>query len=230
LKNKKMNTNILLAISVMMVGTILISLSYAAISDFYAYSVPLNKSEIIPNFPPTENEFQNVRDMKDSACHTTPSMNQYCYKKPDIRDEQNRDHLHSFIVGDNGINGEIHFDRVGLEGGIFTVKNIALLDETSALFTFADKDYRIGNKDRTTYEITGDFEFTTVVEKYDSFITHCGNFDGTGATIVQYLGTTTIDDVDYFLTWHAVILPEDKFQCKYPEIIQYSLKHDFGDL
>ncbi len=214
----------------MMVGTILISLSYPVISDFYAYSVPLNKSEIIPNFPPTENEFQKVRDMKDSACYTTPSMNQYCYKKPDIRGEQNRGHLSSFIVGDNGINGEIHFDRVGLEGGIFTIKNMTQIDENSALITFADKDYRIGNKDRTTYEITEDFEFTTTVEKYDSFITHCGNFDGTGATIVQYLGTTTIDGVDYFLTWHTVILPEDTFQCKYPQIIQHSLDYNFREL
>ena len=224
-----MNTN-LFAVSVLLIGAILISFSYPTIHDFYTYSVPLNKAEIIPNFPPIENEFQSIRNMTDSTCYTTPSMNKYCYKKPDIRDEHGRDHLYSFIVGDNGINGEIHFDRVGLEGGIFTIKNKVFLDENSALFTFADKDYRIGNGDRTTYEITENFEFVTVVEKYDSFITNCGNFDGTGATIVQYLGTATIDDVDYFLTWHTVIEPEDKFQCKYPEIIQYSLKHNFGDL
>jgi len=223
-------SNILLVISVFTVGFILISINYSTISDFYTYSVPLNKAEIIPNFPPTSNEFQNVHDEKDSTCYNTPSMNQYCYKKPKIRDEQNLDHLSSFIVGDNGINGELHFDRVGLEGGIFTIKNMILVDGNFALITFADKDYRIGNKDRTTYEIIEDFEFTTIVEKYDSFVTHCGNFDGTGATIVQYLGATTIDDVDYFLTWHTVILPEDRFQCKYPEIIQYSLKHNFGDL
>ena len=105
-----------------------------------------------------------------------------------------------------------------------------LIDENTALFTFADKDFRIGNKDRTTYEITEDFEFDTLVEKFDSFITHCGNFDGTGATIVQYLGTATIDGVDYFLTWHAVIEPEDRFQCKYPQIIQHILNHNFREL
>ena len=225
-----MNSNLLLAISVLMVGSILISLSYTTISDFYTYSVPLNKAKIIPNFIPTENKFQEVRDMKDSTCYTTPSMNQYCYKKPEIHEGQSLDHLYSFIVGDNGINGEIHFDRVGIDGGIFTIKNMVLVDENSALFTFADKDYRIGNGDRTKYEITENFEFSAVVEKYDSFITNCGNFEGTGATIVQYLGTAEIDGIDYFLTWHTVIHPEDKFQCKYPEIIQYSLKHDFGDL
>ena len=227
-----MKTRFLLAVSVLMIGTILISINYPAISDFYIYSVPLNKAVIIPNFPPNNsNEFQSVHDEKDSTCYDTPSMNQYCYKKPKIHDDgQDRNHLISLIVGENGINGELHFDRVGLEGGIFTIKNMALLDDNSALFTFVDKDYRIGNKERTTYEITEDFEFTAVVEKYDSFITHCGNFEGTGATIVQYLGTTTIDDVDYFMTWHTVIVPEDKFECKYPQIIQHSLNHNFGEL
>ena len=225
------SVNILFVISAIFVPLLLISLNYSAIVDFYTYSVPLNEAVIIPNFSTNNsNEFQNVRDEKDSTCYATPSMNQYCYKKPKMHNGQDRDHLYSSIVGDNGINGELHFDRVGLDGGIFTIKNMTLLDEDSALFTFADKDYRIGNKDRTTYEITEDFKFTTVVEKYDSFITHCGNFDGTGATIVQYLGTTSIDDVDYFLTWHTVILPEDRFQCKYPEIIQHSLKHNFGEL
>ena len=110
------------------------------------------------------------------------------------------------------------------------IKNMELIDDDTALFTFADKDYRIGNKDRTTYEITEDFEFNAVIKKFDSFITHCGNSDGTGATIVQYLGTTTMDDVEYFMTWHTVIEPEDRFSCKYPQIIQHSLNHDFGEL
>jgi hypothetical protein len=222
--------NILFVISAIFVPLLLISLNYSAIVDFYTYSVPLGKSEIIPNFLPRPNQFQDVYDEKDSTCYTAPSMNQYCYQKPKIFDKQNTDHLSSFIVGDNEINGEIHFDRVGLEGGIFTIKNMKLIDKNTALFTFADKDYRIGNKDRTTYEITEDFEFDAIVEKFDSFITHCGNFDGTGATIVQYLGTATIDGVDYFLTWHTVIEPEDRFECKYPQIIQHSLNHIFGEL
>jgi len=225
-----MNTNLLLAISVVMVGIILISINYSAISDYYTYSVPLNKAKIISNFLPQPNQFQTVFDEKDSTCFITPSMNQYCYKKPRIYDEQNTDHLFSFIVGDNGISGEIHFDRVGIEGGLFTIKNMKLIDENTALFTFADKDYRIGNNDRTIYEITENFEFDAMVEKYDSFITHCGNFDGTAAIIVQYLGTATIDDIDYFLTWHTVIEPEDRFECKYPQIIQYSLNHNFREL
>ena len=107
---------------------------------------------------------------------------------------------------------------------------MTLIDDNTVLITFADKDYRIGNKDRTTYEIIEDFEFTTTVKKYDSFITHCGNNDGSAATIVQYLGVTTIDDIDYFLTWHAVVTSEDKFQCKYPKLIQHSLNHNFKEL
>ncbi len=199
-------------------------------SDYIYFQEPLNKATIIPNFTLAPNEFQNVRDDKDSTCYTTLSMNLFCYKKPKIRDGDDRNHLSSFIVGDNGINGELHFDRVGLDGGIFTIKNMVLIDDDTALITFADKDYRIGNKDRTIYEIIDDFEFTVTVKKYDSFITHCGNNDGSAATIVQYLGVTTIDDIDYFLTWHTVITSEDGFTCKYPKLIQHSLNHNFKEL
>ena len=168
------SVNTLFVISAIFVPLLLISLNYSAIIDFYTYSVPLNRATIIPNFLVDDpDEFQKVQDEKDSTCHTTPSSNLFCYTKPKIRDEQNRDHMSSFVVGNNGINGEIHFDRVGLEGGIFTIKNISLMDgKETALITFADKNYRIGNKDRTTYEITEKFEFTTIVEKYDSFIHH----------------------------------------------------------
>jgi hypothetical protein len=76
--------NILFVISAIFVPLLLISLNYSAIVDFYTYSVPLSKSEIIPNFLPRPNQFQDVYDEKDSTCYTTPSMNQYCYQKPKI--------------------------------------------------------------------------------------------------------------------------------------------------
>ena len=226
-----MDSTKLFVICAIYLPVMLIVLSYPQISDFYLYSVPLNHSKIVANFPiPNQSEFLKVSQDQDSTCYTTPSMNQYCHKKPKIHDGQDTDHLSSTIIGDNGINGEIHFDKVGLDGGIFTIKNMELIDEDKALFTFADKDYRIGNKDRTTYEITEEFEFDAVIKKYDSFITHCGNFDGTAATIVQYLGVATIDGTDYFVTWHTVITSPDGFECKYPELIQYSLNHKFRDM
>ena len=225
------SANKLFVICTIYVPLLLISISYPQISEFYTYSISLNNSEIIPNFPITNpNEFQQVRQEQGSTCYTTPSMNHYCHKKPKVHDGQDTDHLSSIIIGDNGINGEAHFDKVGLEGGIFTIKNMALIDENKALFTFADKDYRIGNKDRTIYEITEEFEFDVVVEKYDSFITHCGNFDGSAATIVQYLGVENIDGTDYFVTWHTVITSQDGFECKYPELIKKSLSHKFGEM
>ena len=225
------SVNVLFVISTILVPLLLISLNYSVIIDFYTYSVPLNKAVVIPNFPSNNpNEFQNVQKESESTCYITPSANIFCYKKPKIYDEQNNDHLSSFVIGDNAINGEIHFDRVGLQGDIFTIKNMSMVGEDTALITFADKDYRIGNKDRTIYEIIENFEFITSVEKFDSFITHCENFEGTDATIVQYLGVTTIEGVDYFVTWHTVITLEDGLPCKYPEIIQYGLNHVFGVL
>jgi len=224
-------SNKLFVICAIYVPLLLIFLSYPQIKEFYTYSVSLNDAKIEPNFPITNSdEFQKVSQGTDSTCYTTPSMNQYCHKKPKIHEGQDMNHLSSIIIGDNGINGEVHFDKVGLEGGIFTIKNMALIDEDKALFTFADKNYRIGNKDRTTYEITEKFEFDAVVKKYDSFITHCGTFDGSAATIVQYLGVASIDGTDYFVTWHTVITTPNGFECKYPEIIQHSLKHNFEEL
>ena len=37
-----MNTNLLLAVSVILVGVILISINYSAMSNLYMYSAPLN--------------------------------------------------------------------------------------------------------------------------------------------------------------------------------------------
>ena len=229
---RKMKTvDKLFVTSCIYVPIMLILLFYPQIEDYYTFSVPLNKAVIIPNFPSNDQiQFKNIYEEKNSTCFISPSLNQYCYKKPLMHEGQDRDHLSSVIVGDNEINGEIHFDRVGLEGGIFTIKNMVLVDENSVLITFADKDYRIGNKNTTTYEILEDFEFEKIVEKFDSFITHCGSTDGSAATIVQYLGITTIDDVDYFLTWHTVITSDEGFTCKYPEIIEHSLNHKFREL
>ena len=36
--------------------------------------------------------------------------------------------------------------------------------------------------------------------------------------------------MDYFVTWHTVITSEQGLVCKYPKIIQHSLKHIFGEL
>ena len=223
------SVNILFVTSAVTMFLLLISLNYSSITAFYEYSVPFNKSTIVSNFPSSEqNDFKNVQNQTGSTCYTTLHENLFCYTKPRIYDKSQLDHLSSIIVGANGINGEIHFDRVGLEGGIFTIKNMFLADELdTALITFADKDYRIGNKDRIDYEITEKFEFSTLVKKFDTFITHCNNNDSTAATLVQYLGVQTINDIDYFLTWHTVITSDEGFTCKYPEIIQHSLEYEF---
>ena len=40
----------------------------------------------------------------------------------------------------------------------------------------------------------------------------------------------TIDGVDYFLTWHMLAHSEKGVACDYPQIIQHSLNHNFGDM
>ena len=208
----------------------LLALFSPQIQEFYTYSVPIKKGVIVPSFPTSPDEFVNIQTQIDSTCFTTPQNNIYCYKKPKSLDDKTTDHLISSIVGNNGVNGELHFDKVGLEGGFFTIKNVAFVNQDSALFTFADKDYRIGNKDRTTYEIQQKFEYGTHVKKYDSFITHCTNFTGKSAIINQFLGITTIDEIDYFLIWHTVIEFEKPILCHYPEITQHSLLYNYDEM
>lgn len=203
----------------------MILLFYPQIDYFYTYSVPLNKMTVVENAYSDDPEiFQKTRDKEDSACFTTPSANLFCYEKPRMYETTGV----SYVRGETGIDGELHFDPIDVGVGYFTMKNMTKVNEDTALITFSDNDYRVGNEERTKYEIKDKFEFTAVVEKYDTFITNCNNFEGTSANLVQYLGITTIDGIDYFMTWHTLVKSENGIRCDYPQVIQVSLKHDFG--
>ncbi len=219
--------NKLFVISAIFVPLLLISLNYSAISDFYAYSVPLNSFVVESNFLYEQDRFQKTYQDKDSQCFTTLNKNLFCYEKPRLHGETM---LISYVIGTNGINGEMHLNPIDMGVEYFTMKNMTRISGDTAMITFADNNYRVGNKDRTTYEITDKFEFDTIIEKFDTFIAKCNNYEGTGVTIVQYLGVDTIDDLDYFLTWHMLASSEHGITCDYPQIIQHSLKHNFKEL
>ena len=222
-----MKTNLLLAISVVLVGIVLILINYESISSFYAYSVPLKNFAISKSsdFPTT---FQEIHD-GDSECFTTPNGNLFCYLEPVMFGEENGRAV-SFVKGESGVEGEIHFDPVGVDGMYFTMLNISHVSDDKAIITFADKNYRIGNSQETFYEIDDNFEFAATVEKYDTFVSHCGNYEGTIITIVQYLGIREINGDDYFLTWHTGADSKQGIACDYPQIIQHSLDYNFRDL
>jgi len=218
--------NVLFVISCILVLLLVISMNYESISDFYEYSVPLN-SLVIPNYADIVKNFQKMYDYKDSECFTTPNGNLFCYSKPLLFEDGPRA---TIMLSENGFDGEIHFDPVDPGTSYFTMKNMTRISDDTAMITFADNNYRVGNKDRTTYEITDKFEFDAIVEKFDSFIAKCNNYEGTSVTLVQYLGVDTIDGVDYFLTWHTLADSEEGISCNYPQIIQHSLKHNFREL
>jgi len=218
---------ILFVISAVFVPLLLISLNYSAIQDFYTYSVPLNSFVVESNFSFGEDRIQKAYQDKDSQCFTTLNNNLFCYEKPRLHGETM---LISYVIGTNGLDGEMHLNPVDMGVGYFTMKNMTRISVDTAMITFADNNYRVGNKDRTTYEITDKFEFDTIIEKFDSFIAKCNNYEGTDVTIVQYLGVDIIDGVDYFLTWHMLASSDQGVTCDYPQIIQHSLKHNFRDL
>ncbi|QLH07141.1 hypothetical protein [Nitrosopumilus ureiphilus] len=218
--------NTLFVISAIIVPLMLLSLNYSAISDFYEFSVPLNSLVVGPNFFGDMKEFKKIFQDQESICFITLNKNFYCYGKP----RMHGDYPLSTVIGPNGIDGELHFNPIDQGVGYFTMKNMTRISGDTALVTFADKNYRVGNKDRTDYEITDKFEFSSVIKKYDSFIAKCNNYEGTSVTIVQYLGVKRIGSVDYFLTWHMLADSETGIKCKYPEIIKHSLNHNFGEL
>ena len=195
-------------------------------SDYIHYSLPMEKMVLWEDpFFNDPDKFVETSEKKGSTCFTTPSMNYFCYAKPLIYEDGPKT---SYVIGENGISGELHFDPIDKGELYFTMKNMTQIEGDTVMITFADNDYRVGNRDRTTYEIIDDFEFSTVIEKFDTFIAKCNYYDGTSVTLVQYLGITTIDDVEYFLTWHTIAESESGITCDYPQIIQHSIGHDFG--
>lgn len=219
--------DVLFVISMILVPLLSLSLNYSAISDFYDYSVPLNGLVIEPYaFSDDPDAFQKTLNKKDSACFTTLNGNFFCYEKPRVYENS----AIFYVGGFSGIQGELHFDPIERGVGYFTMKNMTVISGDTALVTFADKDYRVGNKDRITYEITEKFEFSAIIEKFDTFVAKCNNYEGTSVTVVQYLGVIALDGTDYFATWHTPAHSDVGVTCNYPEIIEYSLKHNFGDL
>ncbi len=221
------DSNKLFVICAIYVPIMMILLFYPQINDFYTYSVPLNSFVVEPNFSFGEDRIQKTYQDKDSQCFTTLNNNLFCYEKPRFHGETL---LISYVIGTNGIDGEMHLEPIDMGVSYFTMKNMTRISGDTAMITFADNNYRVGNKDRTIYEITDKFEFDTIIEKFDTFIAKCNNYEGTSVTIVQYLGVDTIDGQDYFLTWHMLAQSEKGVTCDYPEIIQHSLKHNFGEL
>ena len=228
--------NALFAASAVLVSLLLISINYSAISDFYTYSVPLN-SMVVQRWVYLQDPdtFSKTQNGENSDCFTTPPGNVFCYEKPLMHKRSGNstvpDSMHgvSRVTSAAGVNGELHLDQVGSKGSYFTMENITRIQGDTARITFADNSYNMGQiGGAAVYVISDKFEFSATVQKYDTFITHCGNYQGTVAHLVQYVGVTTIEGVDYFVTWHTLATSEKGIPCDYPEIIRASLGHEFG--
>ena len=218
------SVNTLFVISTIFVPLLLISLNYESISDYYTYSVPLNSMKLWDaGWYSSSDQFSEIMKVKGSKCFTTLSMNDFCYPPPRKSGAVGTSSLHGNEPGFDG--GEMHFDNVNPGTLYFTMKNMTQIDENSVLLTFGDKDGVVTGRISVS---TGSFEFSTIIEKFDTFITNCNDIEGTSVTIVQYLGLETIDGVDYFVTWHTGADLENPITCDYPQIIQHSLNHKFG--
>lgn len=217
------NVNILFVISAIFVPLLLLSLNYESIQDFYAYSVPLNNSELWNGYLDSPQELKRIMGIEGSKCFITPSLNEFCYYPPSRSSSTKTSTLTGNDVGFDG--GEMHFDPVDTGNFYFTMKNMTRINGETVLITFGDKDGYVYEQ-RSKKAMT--FEYSTILEKFDTFVSHCNNEEQTSVTIVQYLGIETIDGDNYFITWHTGADLDNPIRCDYPQIIQYSLKHDFG--
>lgn len=208
-------SNKLFVICTIYVPIMVIALLYPQIHDFYTYSVPLNDFTIDRWMYSQPDYLSSIQNKDGTACFTAPSKHLFCYRNPRMSENSGV----SYITSDVGIDGELHFERIDNDDSYFTMKKITRIHDDTAKITFADKGYS---------EISNKFEFTTIVQKYDTFIAECSNSEGTSADLVQYLGVTVIDGVDYFVTWHTLVSSEKGIACDYPQIIKYSFGHDFG--
>jgi hypothetical protein len=170
--------------------------------------------------------FNKIKNMEGSTCITTPSQNYFCYSPPRMFEGGGV----SYIADSNGVQGELHFSRVVNGSFYFTIKNMTKINNSEAIITFSDKNYRIGNDERTTYQINDKFQYSTIIKKFDTFISNCSDYKGNHVNVVQYLGTKTIDGVEYFVTWHTLGDAKNGIDCKYPDLIKYSFKRYFGEL
>ncbi len=219
-----MNTNLLLAVSAVTVGAVLFSVNYAAISDFYAYSVPYNDFAVVHMaYSSDPDSFQMTKQQQDSVCFVSPSNNEYCYGS--LRGMG--DFKISYITGSNGIDGEMHFEPVGRATGYWAMGKIVPISETVGVITFSDTDNLYPDEPLPGSSTPEEFEFTKTVERYDTFVANC-RYYGKVIDIVQYLGVVTVEGADYVVTWHVHAESERGIPCKYPEIIKHSFGHDFG--
>ena len=218
-------SNKLFILGTFLIFSIAFSVNYPAISDFYKYALPLKT--LIPStafFDDDQNRFQEIYDKEGTTCFTTPNDNLYCYVKPRVND--GNDVRISYLIGNNGIDGEMHFDPVEKGASYFLMLNITKGDDGSAIVTFADKGYRIGADNHAS--LSDAFEFSAKLESFDTFVSHCTTGEGKSVTIVQYLGIKTVEGKDYFVTWHTSADSATGVACEYPQLIQHSLGHNFG--
>jgi len=228
--------NTLFVLSCIFVPLLLISINFSAIDDFYKYSIPLNSFEINRVLDKNEQKegvfygptFNEILQKDGSQCFNT-LLNYFCYSKPGFTSSM--EGIAQIASKTGGIVGEMHFFPTDKRGSLFVIQNMTLINEDTVLVQFSNSKYFIDDSwtpPMSFAGITEKFEHSAILEKYDTFISHCRNPEGTKVTLIQYLGITTIDDVDYFVTWHTEADSESGINCVYPQIIQYSIGHDFG--
>ncbi len=123
--------------------------------------------------------------------------------------------------------GEFHYDPVDdPHSDIGTVTNIKIINENQLEIIFTSNSFQVTDGKKIIYKVP-DFHYSAMVNKNQTFVESCVEFkekDTVGLGILQYMGVAEIQDKSFFKFFRTNLSIDASFECKYPEIIEESLK------
>lgn len=210
-----MNTNLLLVISVIMVGTILISINYPSIDNFYKYSEPLLKMEFETIDQLCDLDCKIDYQSQGYNCHDVSHNTFFCFPPLNYNkiQEQN-DYWDQLIPYNYGYLDLLYDDK---ENSLGLIKKINIIDEKNVEVTFSTDEHS-----KFMHAEISDFDYfeNKILSIGDTFIPKCHN---QFIHVYKLHDVAIHEDVSYAIFIYR-IGTSDIQQCVFPQ----TLEHNFG--
>lgn len=210
-----MSTNLLLGISIVMVGIILISINYSSIDNFYKYSEPFQKIEFETIDQYCDSECKTVLQSQGYNCYNVSQSNFFCFPPLNYNKiQEQQDYWIQLIPYNYGYLDLLYDDK---EISLGLIKKINIIDEKNVGVTFSTDE----NSKFMHAEIS-DFDYTEnkILTIGDTFIPKCHN----QSIHVYKLHDVAIHEDVSFAIFVYRIGTSDIQQCVFPQ----TLEHNFG--
>ena len=139
--------------------------------------------------------------------------------------------------------GDTHYDRVDRDGKYYASMTHIMQnkDDESIQVTFNSDYFVIDGKLNMESKMLGNLTYVTTIEKNQTFVVNCGlthlsdrfsnlSFYESDSSkmlgVLKYQGITEKEGVQYYIFYHeSIVVPKD-IDCKFPDLIEYSLDVD----